>query len=210
MNVDRARFLLLTTALSAATAVALSASGCSASDTKDTSSSGNVPTDSSTGDAATDGYTATDAADAAVCLADDGIDPTCEGTLANADCGTACLAYVANYKKGIGRAIVECIGALASCTGAEAAMSACVQGALAKACPDPTAESFCNPLADTCNDPDAGGMGDAGAILLDRAECIEVAKGLSTTGRASFKTCVTDDMPNYCVADPSACIDLIE
>jgi hypothetical protein len=210
MNVDRARFLLLTTALAAASAVAVSASGCTVQPSeKDTnSSSGNVPTDSGGGadaaDAATDGYYADGASeDGGSCLTDDGIAPTCEGIL-SADCATACNQYVTNYKKGVGRAIVECVGKLATCVGAENAIAACVQGALAKACADPSAATYCDPLATSCN-------ADSGSTpVLDKGECTDLATGLNQAGRDAFTSCVTEGTAGYCKSDAYVCIDLIQ
>jgi len=207
MNVDRARFLLLTTALSAATAVAVSASGCTVK--SDASDAGTVPpveTDAATTyDSGMDAYT-TDASDASACLTDDGIAPTCEGAT-NAACGTLCQNYLPNYKKGVSRAIAECLLALPSCESGvdDSAIANCVQISLAKACPDPSAATFCTPLVTQC-------AADAAGTNLDQTECQDLVVGLNDTGRTAFTSCVTEgnSTPGYCSSDPSACIDQLE
>jgi hypothetical protein len=212
MNVDRARFLLLTTALSAATAVAMSATGCSAtSDTKDGgSSSGTTPeTDSGTGtDATTDAYSSDASTDSGACLDDTGLAPTCEGAALN--CATICQHFIPTYKNAVGRAITECIVALPSCEGigTDTLIAECVQKGLAAACPDPTAEGYCAPLSTACGDADGG---DAGAAALPLPDCITLATGLNATGRTAFSACINNSMgANYCVADPITCVDTLK
>lgn len=207
MNVDRARFLLLTTALSAATAVAMSATGCTVvnDDTKDSGATVPTPGTDSGADAYTaDAYTADSSTeDGGACLDDTGLAPTCEG--AAADCASLCQHYVPNFKNGVGRAITECIIKLPSCTGVDAVLAKCVQDALAQACPDPTAEDFCAPLSTSC------GPGDGGVGSLPLSKCNPVAAGLNTTGRAALSACLNDGMDaGYCVADPDICINDIE
>ena len=209
MNVDRARFLLLTTALSAATAVAMSASGCTvANETKDGGTTDpNPTTDSGSGtDATTDAYTADGATDGGACLDDTGLAPTCEG--AALDCATICQHYIPTYKNGVGRAIADCIVKLPTCEGAQVEIANCVQNALGAACPNPTAEGYCVPLSTACGAADGG---DAGAAALPVADCIDLATGLNATGRTAFTACLNDNMDaGYCVANPNTCIDTIE
>ena len=209
MNVDRARFLLLTTALSAATAVAMSATGCSA--TSETTDGGATQTTPGT-DSGTDAYTAdaytgdSSTEDAGACLNDTGLAATCEG--APLDCATICEHYLPTFTKGVARAITACIIALPTCAGADAAIANCVQNALGAACPDPAAEGYCLPLSNACGDGDGG---DAGAATLPLADCIDLAQGLNTQGRTAFTACINDGMgAGYCVADPNTCIDTIE
>ena len=209
MNVDRARFLLLTTALSAATAVAMSASGCSAtSDTKDSGTTEPLPgVDSGTDAYAADAYTGDSSTeDAGACLNDTGLAPTCEGAALN--CATICEHYIPTFTKGVGRAITGCIIKLPSCAGADAEIANCVQNALGAACPDPTAEGYCAPLSSACGDADGG---DAGVAALPLADCIDLAQGLNTQGRTAFTACINNGMgAGYCVPDPNTCIDSIE
>jgi hypothetical protein len=210
MNVDRARFLLLTTALSAATAVAVSATGCSAtSDTKDGGTTNTTPdTDSGTADSSTDAYAADGDTDGGACLDDTGLAATCDGV--PADCSTICEHYLPTFKKGVARAITGCLVKLPTCEGAQVEIANCVQNALGQACPDPTAEDYCNPLSEACGGADGG---DAGMSTLPRADCIDLAAGLNDTGRTAFTTCITegaDAGAGYCIADPNTCIDAIE
>lgn len=210
MNVDRARFLLLTTALSAATAVALSATGCSAtSDTKDGGTTNTTPgTDAGTDAYTADAYTGDSSTEdgGGACLDDTGLAPTCEG--AALDCSTICQHYIPTFKKGVGRAITDCIIKLPTCEGAQVEIANCVQIALAEACPDPTAEGYCVPLSTACGDADGG---DAGASTLPVSDCIDLASGLNAAGRTAFSSCINDNQgASYCVADPNTCIDTIE
>ncbi len=203
MNVDRARFLLLTTALSAATAVAASASGCSATNT---ATDGGTTTTVDSGGA--DAYTAdantgdSSVEDGGACLDDTGLEPTCEG--AALDCATLCAHYIPTFKNGVGRAITECIIKLPTCEGADVALAKCVDDALAQVCPDPTAEDFCAPLSTAC------GPGDGGVGSLPLAKCNPVAAGLNAQGRTEFSACLhdnTDAGASYCTADPDICIN---
>ena len=207
MNVDRARFLLLTTALSAATAVAASASGCSAtSDTKDSGTTAPTPVDSGADSYTADGATGDSSTeDGGACLDDTGLAPTCEG--AALDCASLCAHYIPIFKNGVGRAITECILKLPTCAGADVALAKCVDDALAQVCPDPTAEDFCTPLATACG-PGDGGDGGAGSLPL--ATCNPVAAGLNTQGRTELEACLkdnTDAGASYCTADPDICIN---
>ena len=117
-----------------------------------------------------------------------------------------CAHYLPNYKKGVARAITECIIKLPTCEGATAEVANCVQNALAKACPDSTAVGFCSPIVESCK----GDGGDAGVAPLDIGECTDMATGLNSAGRAAFTSCVTEGTAGYCKASPSSCIDLIQ
>jgi hypothetical protein len=195
MKVDRARFLLLTAALTAATAGGAMATGCTI---KSADTGGTIPApgvDSGGSDGGADAYYG-DAADAAACLTDDGTAPTCEG--ADVSCSTLCQSYVANYKKGVAREITDCIIKLPTCEGADTAIAACVQSGLGKACEDTTAAEFCGPVVESC-------LNDASTSSLDLKLCTELATGLNTTGRDAFTTCITDVETGYCKADPGSC-----
>src|SRR5438552_3609612 len=114
MNVDRARFLMLTTALSAATAVAASVGGCTV-----TSSDAPTPVITPGSDAATDGagydayYSDSSTEDGGACLDDTGAAPSCTG--AQLGCDTVCNHYTGNFKTGVAREIASCIVKLPSC-----------------------------------------------------------------------------------------------
>lgn len=206
MNVDKARFLLLTTAISAATAVALSASGCTVqSKDKDTGSSGNTPPVDGGGgtDAPSDGYVAdsSDAGDGSVaCLGDDGMGPVCSDAGTGYTCEDACTKYGVNFKKAIARSIKDCFYKLPTCEGATAQRLACVDNAAQAACPDPTTEAFCAPLY--CATSTAMGT-------LQKADCAAVGKLLSTAGRTAFTTCI-NEAGGGCNALAEVCLDSIQ
>jgi hypothetical protein len=199
---------LLTTAISAATAVAMSASGCTVKSAASDGGTGTSPTDDAGGsDAGSDGYTYDSSTeDGGACLDDTGLAPTCEG--AAADCATICAHYTTTYKKGVGRAITDCIVKLPSCVGADTAVAICVQNALASTCPDPTSEGYCSALSSSCGNGDGG---DAGAAALPVSECIVLANGLNDTGRSTFTSCINEGVgTTYCKPDPTSCIDTLE
>jgi len=210
MNVDKARFLLLTTAISAATAVALSASGCTVQEKdKDTGSSGNTPTDSGGGgaDATTDGSTTDsstqdggDGGDGGACLTDDGVAPTCSDAGTGYTCEDACGRYGVNFKKGLARSIKDCFYKLPTCEGADVDKQACVDTAARAACADPTAVTYCATLyCSTSTNPGT----------LQKDDCEAVAKLLSTTGRTNFTTCITE-AGGACSATAELCLDAIQ
>jgi hypothetical protein len=203
MNVDRTRFLLLTSALSAATAVAAVASGCTVNNT-DKSTTPAVDSGIETDGASADAWVAPDAGDAeaAACLDDKGESPSCAAV--DASCSTACQHYLPNFKKGVARSIISCLSGLPTCEGAGTAIANCVQLALAASCQDTTATDFCTPVVESCKPTDGG------TSPLDITECVDLVTGLNSTGRASFTTCVTEGTPGYCGPTPSACIDSLE
>lgn len=201
MKVDRSRFLLLTTALAAASAVGVMATGCTVTSTD----KGTTPTpavDGSVADTGTDAYT-TDGGDGAACLDDTGGAASCSGI--STSCAAACEPYLANYKSGVARDIISCLNSLPTCEGtqAEVQIANCVKLALAKTCDDASATAFCAPMAESCG-------ADGGTVGLEQAECVGVAKGLNATGRAAFTTCVTEGTPGYCRTAPSLCVGSVE
>src|SRR4051794_38722437 len=100
MKVDRTRFLLLTTALSAATAVGVMATGCTVTSTDKGTVTPPTTEDSGGGDGGYDAYYP-DASDSSACLDDTGAAPSCAA--ANATCTVACERYLTNYTKGVAR-----------------------------------------------------------------------------------------------------------
>jgi hypothetical protein len=200
MKVDRTRFLLLTTALSAATAIGAVATGCTVKSTE-APTVNPVTEDSGGGDGGYDAYT-DGGGDASACYDNTGAAASCAA--ANTSCTAACERYLTNYTAGVARGITECIIKLPTCEGADTEIAGCVQTALANACDDPTATTFCSPIVESCT---ADGGGTSG---IDLTECTDLAKGLSTAGRAAFTSCVTEGTAGYCKADPSTCIDTIE
>jgi hypothetical protein len=209
MKVDRTRFLLLTTALSAATVVGAMATGCSITNTNTTADGGVSPVtgnDAGDTDATADaGYV--DGGDSGACLANDGLAPTCEG--ASLSCSPICVGVATNYKSAVGRAIVDCLLALPTCESAQNEIAACFQSALGRACPDSTATTECTPLVAAC-DADGGTVGDGGTSVIAQTECVDLVTGLNATGRTTFTTCVTEGTVGYCSSSASLCIGAMQ
>ena len=203
MKVERSRFLLLTTALAAASAVGIMATGCTVtSKDKGTTTPPVTTVDSGGTDGGGDAYYP-DGGDGGACHDDTGDAPTCTG--ASPGCGAACEHYLPNYKKAVARDIISCLIGLPTCegTGVEAQMATCVQLALGKACDDTTATGFCTPIAESC-------ASDGGTAALDLDICTGLAKGLNATGRTAFTTCVTKGTAGYCIASPTTCVVTLE
>jgi len=202
MKVDRSRFLLLTTALAAASAVGVMATGCTVTSTDKGTTTPTPGVDGSTADTGTDAYVA-DGGDGGACLDDTGGAASCTGI--STSCAAACEPYLANYKSGVARDIISCLNSLPTCegTGAETQIANCVQLALAKTCDDPSATTFCTPMAESCG-------ADGGTTGLELTACVGVAKGLNATGRAAFTTCVTEGTAGYCATAPSVCVGSVE
>lgn len=158
------------------------------------------PTGGSDGSAPTDGG---DAGDGGTCLGDapDGGAAVCPSA---GPCGEPCARILVHYKGAVARAAVECIGTLPSCENA-ADVIPCVDQALARACPDSTAPSFCGPLVTTC-DPEAG---DAGTMISQQG-CELFANGLSSAGRAVLQACFEEKIAaGTCPTEVGACADEI-
>jgi hypothetical protein len=186
MQIDRSKFLLLTTAISASVALAgfVGASGCSTSSTA--TDGGTTDASSSTTDgSSTDGST-TDAADggeAGACLDDIVGSPTCEasGAVIGSTCQTKCTAAEFNFAAGVAAEIAPCILAIPSCDATPAAVTACIEAAIPKACPGVNA-SACTSMAATCSDGDATFL----------TKCNAIVPALRTGGLVAFETCVTE------------------
>jgi hypothetical protein len=191
MQIDRSRFLFLTSALAATTAVSLSAGvgGCSKSDSTtdggavaETDASG---VDASTSDSSVADAATADAADATACLGDDGLAPTCDPTDGGTQCTLQCQSVGTYLKHQVAQKAAECIEAninvFPTCEGGS---PACVVAATAAACDDPTADTFCTTFAPTCAD---AGVGPDGGVL-SQADCVAFVKGLTGGGRARLTT----------------------
>ncbi len=190
MKIDRTRFLLLTTTLAAATAAALATNtGCTSTSDTDAGVS-DSDSGAGTGDGGTSADTGsktdTDASDgAAACLG--GADgtfacgPVGEGDDAGVvKCQTQCEAAVAKFKSGVAKDINDCLNSSPACEGADVT---CTNQAIALACPDTTATTFCTGLAPKCADASSG---------FTQTTCAEVVSALSQPGRTIFTTCVDE------------------
>jgi hypothetical protein len=159
------------------------------------------------------GYPDSSTEEAGACLDDTGAAPDCTAD-AGIACNAACNHYAGNYKAGVARDIANCLLKLPSCESPtqDNEIAACVQSALARACADTTADTFCTPHVAQCvGTPDGGGPDGGSMAGLEQMECRELATGLNSAGRAAFTTCLQNGMgTGYCRPDPTTCIDNIE
>ena len=205
MKIDRSKFLLLTTTISAALVAGVAGSaGCSSTnatndaggvDANTTADSGGE-VDSGTSDGAVDG------GDAGACLGDIG-SPTCELGADAGDgglvCQTSCVAALTNLRSAVADQAGKCLLGLPTCEGGGAEVAACFEDAIKKACPDPDAPAFCARVAANCND---AGAADAGAAVTSK--CAAIASALNATGRSTLETCVTE---SGCINSFDTCVD---
>lgn len=203
MNIDTARFLLVTSVLSVSMALCTVTAGCSSKsddtpaplphdddaqapstntpDPSNAGSSGSNPTGKTDPDAggkdSGSGKDGGEGGTAAACLDDSApaAQPACPGA---GECQAPCDNFAADYKKGLSADIRKCL-TTAICMGSTAT---CADKALAKACADPTATTFCTPMVSGCKGANA-------ADPITQASCEVVAKGLTATGRDVLKNC---------------------
>jgi hypothetical protein len=197
MQLDRSRFLLLTSALAAATAVSFTAGlgGCSKADS---TTDGGATTDATASDSSPVEDGSTDAADASTadasgCLTNDGLPPNCDPYDGGAQCNYQCQAAARHFKNQVAVKAAACIdqnmNIAPTCEGGE---PACVEAATAAACTDPAAAPFCAGFLASCAD-----AGDGGTIT--QAECLSIANGLSGGGRDYLTTCVASSDCRFCL-----------
>lgn len=144
-----------------------------------------------------------DAADAKPCLGDtaDGGAPASKCPTTGA-CAASCARVANHYRAGVAEAAIACVNK--SCTSV-ASLSLCVDSALAEACPEGTAASYCRPLVTAC-DPDAGGIGST----ISQEGCESFANGLSAAGRSVFASCLQAKITaGTCARENAACADEI-
>jgi hypothetical protein len=144
--------------------------------------SGTTPpkTDAGTTDSGKDSGTTKDGGTVA-CLDDSApaVQPACPTAGAGDECVGACADFATSWKKGLSADIRKCLTATICQNGTTAT---CADKALAKACPDPTATTFCTPNVTGCKNANA-------ADTITQASCEGIAKGLNAAGRASLLTC---------------------
>ncbi len=201
MQIDRSKFLLLTTTISAGVALVASvAGGAGCSSTAATADAGGTDgstsvvdsggeTDSSTSDGSADG------GDGGACLGDLGT-PSCEalgdggadgGADSGADCQLSCVQALTNLRPAVADQAGKCLLGLPTCEGGGPDVVACFDEAVAKACPAPDAPAFCARLESLCVD---AGAPDAGAEAS--AKCGAIASALNATGRTTLESCVIE------------------
>ncbi len=202
MHLDRSRFLLLTSALAAGTAVCFTAGlgGCSKADSPPdggataTDSSSDSPVIEDGGTDAADGYTA----DASGCLTNDGPQPNCDPFDGGAMCNYQCQGVVRHFKNQVAVKASACIDQNMNISPTcEGGAPACVEAATAAACADPAAVPFCAGFVASCAD-----AGDSGTV--SQADCLSLANGLSEGGRTYLTTCLGNG------SDCRSCVDLLK
>ena len=106
------------------------------------------------------------------------VQPACPGAGAGGECDTACADFATDFKKGLSADIRKCL-TVAICL---ADTTTCADKALAKACADATATTFCTTQVTGCKAVNV-------ADTITQASCEAIAKGLTTAGRAALQTC---------------------
>jgi len=196
VNIDKNRFLLLTSTL-AATSLAIAATqvACQTTTTETTKTDASTPTADSgppTEGIDLDGGTR-DAAP--TCLGDEGAPPLCgpvgEGLADAGDGGTSACPYECSqfgtaFKPAVARALSACLDRqlqLPTTEGCGAATVPCATEVLAQACDDPTAATFCTTWLASCD--------DAGANP-SQSECVTLVRATTAAARTQLTTCTTE------------------
>ncbi len=157
------------------------------------------PTSSSSGGSSSGGSTSkadgggSDAGPA--CLGDQGTAPKCEPGA----CNYHCTNYVEDYKKALATEIMKC-HTKSQCNGDP---NKCGETALKKACPDPTAATYCAPIVAAC--------ANAGGDALTKTQCELLATGLNAKGRENFKYCIEQYVgEGNCKYDSAQCFYIFQ
>lgn len=217
MNIDIKRFALLTSAIAASvTVVATAATGCSSNavddtdvdagddDTTSSSSSGGSSSGdgggssssgdgggSSSGDGGSDAGSClaggeTIADETAFCAVVDG-SQTCSGD--ETYFTDYCLGGAQNFNPSVARDAIECIKSSPTCESEERA--ACLPDAVAKACDDASAETYCAGLAAAKGCDPAPNDGSPFTV----ANCVALAKAMTPEQREfNIGSCVEESM----------------
>jgi len=203
VKIDRAHFLLVTTALAGATMTAAFIGACTTAAADKTADgglvdSGNTTADSSADGSTTDGSITSDAttdaaADSAACLGDKVVSsPTCEG-LAATDAGASSCASSINggnfcfqmekfLRTEVAAQAKDCLVKGPCDEGPTPALQSCIGAAVAQACPDTTAAAKCAEAKAQC--AEAGTM-----ATVTEAQCVVAYPAFSAAGRDYFQTC---------------------
>jgi hypothetical protein len=218
MKIDRARFLVLTGAISGAIAAASAVEACSVATTSTPDAGGTQQGDSGSGQDATNGTdsgggtdtgTGSDTATDSPSTCDDSVGTS--GACADyadggtpADAGNGCLNDVVctgllnGLKPKVAQNAINCIVTGPACEGAAGTPIAdCIAQALGNACADSTGAAACQQIDATCSDAGA----DAG---ISSADCQKLTPGMTSAGRTQFVACMTE---SACfVTDPKQCL----
>jgi hypothetical protein len=187
MNIDKASFLVLATAMAAGAAGCIQAvddddgvGGSASGGNGGTGGTGNVGgTGGSTGGAGGGGAGGGGAGGSGGGTCDDsvGSPAACDGLAT--DCLEYCQGAHAYLKPGVAEVAVQCLADSADCV---LDGYGCLADALAAACPDASADADCATVASDCGDPDPGGVA-----------CDDVLPGLNDEGRAAVLECTAAD-----------------
>lgn len=187
MNIDKATFLVLTTAIAAA--------GCSVTTTNNPADASAPSTPATGGDAGKGDSSTTTPGDGATTPTGDGATPTCpsdEGividcTKETAGCAPAFCAGATKYKPSAARAILDCEKGLTVASCAEGMFApdyvACANTGAAQACADPGAADACKQVMATCGTSDAGVTQDS---------CEKFVNALTAEGRTTYVSCMVE------------------
>lgn len=207
MKIDHKKFLFLTGAISAATlAATATVAGCTVNNntTSAVPDGGALPPEEDPGaddggaTSSKDSGAAKDAAgdSAAACLGNGGM-PSCDiESDAGALCVQQCIGYETNFKPAVSADIYACILKLPSCEGD---VSPCVTSALSRTCADSTAKPVCDQIFATCTQAGTPATG------LTAGNCETLVRGLNTTGRNNFVSCMFE---GGCL-DPAVCVNAL-
>jgi hypothetical protein len=223
MKIDRARFLVLTGAISGAIAAASATEACSTATTATPDAGGSHGGDSGSGQDATNGTDSGGGTDTGTGGETGGGDgsATCDDSVGNAgacavdggaaadagdagDAGNGCLTDVlcgnllGALKPKVAQNAIACIVTGPACEGGTT-VEDCVSQALGNACADPTGSGACDQIAAVCADAGA----DAG---LSSADCLKLTAGLTSGGRTDFVSCMTEGGLSCGVVDPKSCL----
>jgi hypothetical protein len=216
MKIDRARFLVLTGAISGAIAAAAAVQACTTATTT-TPDAGSQGDSGQTGDGTT-----TEGGGGGDSGSDGGTDgpSTCDDTVGSrgackdyadggtgpdsGDAGNGCLdSFVCDgilgaLKAKIAEKSIACIVTGPACESAtNDPIADCISTALAGACTDDTGKAACDQIATACGDAGT----DAG---LGAADCLKLTRGMTSAGRTQFVSCMTE---SACfVTDPKDCL----
>lgn len=219
MQINRSRFLLMTSAIAAATGAAMVTGGGCSSTASDPGPGDASAQDADPGQDSGAGTPVDAGADSGSCLGDDGDPPNCDSLTATG-CSSVCATYANRYKNAIARDVHACLMTLPTCEGNAMERAACVDAALGKACADPSAEAFCAPLVAACQgDAGADAGSDAGTDAgsdagppptFSQSGCETLVRGLTATGRRQFTSCVTEGTAGYCSSNAPYCIEFLK
>ena len=108
-----------------------------------------------------------------------------------------CANTSAYLKPRVAAKVAACVGTVQGATQATCAagIPICIEQNLSASCPDPTAESVCQQIFDSCA---TAGTPPTGAGSASVADCTAYVSGLSDAGRTKFVACFTSGASHGC------------